>query len=317
MNKPATVAAAASAPRSITDPDQIVPFSVLIGLSALLLIGFGKTMLDLSDYWSDPQYSHGYLVPLFSLIWFYLRWEPIGEVGNWERWAGTALLAFGLGVWLFASYLGIPYIEMVAFLPCIFGVFLLVGGVRILRWAGPGLGMMIFMYPLPGFLNRALLVPLNQIATIASTFCIQTLGIACYRTGNTIKLLGQDLNVVDACSGLRMATIFLALAVGVALLIERPMWMRIAIVISALPIAIVTNMIRIVITAVLYSFGLGQSAEKVFHDFAGYIMPIIALGFLFLFLQILDNLFITVETAKPKVGGVGLNPAMKLRGTGS
>ncbi len=316
MNKPAT-AAVATAPRSITDPDQILPFAVLIGLSVLLLIGFGKTMFDLSDYWSDPQYSHGYLVPLFSLVWFYLRWEPIGDVPTWERWSGAALLAFGLGIWLFASYLGIPYIEMVAFLPCIIGVFLLVGGVKIMRWAGPGLGMMIFMYPLPGFLNRALLVPLNRFATIASTFCVQTLGIASYRTGNTIKLLGQDLNVVDACSGLRMATIFLAMAVGVALLIERPMWMRIAVVASALPIAIVTNMIRIVVTAILYSFKLGDSAQAVFHDLAGYIMPIIALGFLFLFLQILDNLFITVETAKPKMAGAGLKPAMKLKGSGA
>lgn len=317
MNKPVAAATTTSAPRSISDPDQILPFSALIGLSALLLVGFGKTIFDLSDYWSDPQYSHGYLVPLFSLIWFYLRWEPIGEAPTWERWAGFGLLAFGLAVWLFASYLGIPYVEMVAFLPCIFGLFVLVGGLKILRWAAPGLAMMIFMYPLPGKLNRALLVPLNKIATVASTFCIQTLGIASVRDGNTIRLLGQDLNVVDACSGLRMATIFLAMAVGVALLIERPMWTRIAVVCSALPIAIVTNMIRIVLTAVLYSFGLGRSAEKVFHDFAGYIMPIIALGFLFLFLSILDNLFITVETVKPKVGGMGLNPAMKLKGTGA
>lgn len=320
MTKPATVAAAPPASavtRSITDPDQIMPFSMLIGLSVLLLIGFGKTILDLSDYWSDPQYSHGYLVPVFSLIWFYLRWQPIGEVPAWERWSGAALLAFGLGAWLTASYLGVPYIEMISFLPCIFGIFMLVGGMQIMRWAAPGLAMMIFMYPLPGRLNRELLVPMNRIATYCSTYCIQTLGIASFRSGNTIHLLGQELNVVDACSGLRMATIFLAMAFGVALLIERPIWIKILIVISALPIAIVTNMIRIVMTAVLYSFGLGQTAEKVFHDLAGYIMPIIALGFLFLFLQILDNLFITVETAKPKVGAAGMGPAMKLKGAGS
>ncbi len=320
MTKPATAAvASASTPttRSITDPDQIVPFSLLIGLSVLLLIGFGKTIYDLSDYWSDPQYSHGYLVPLFSLIWFYLRWQPIGDVPAFERWAGALLLAFGLCVWLFASYLGVPYVEMVSFLPCITGMFLLIGGVKIMRWAGPGIAIMIFMYPLPGFMNRALLVPLNRIATYASTFCIQTLGIASFRTGNTIHLLSQELNVVDACSGLRMATIFLAMAFGVALLIERPMWTRVLVVLSALPIAIVTNMIRIVLTAVLYSFGLGQTAEKVFHDLAGYIMPIIALGFLFLFLQILDNLFITVETAKPKLSGAGMGPSMKLKGAGS
>lgn len=314
MNKPAT-AAVAPAPRSITDPDQIVPFSALIGLSVLLLIGFGSTLWDLSDYWSDPQYSHGYLVPLFSLIWFYLKWEPIGAVPPLERWGGLALLVAGLIVWLVASYIGYPYFEMVAFLPALTGVFVLVGGVRILRWAWPGLVMMIFMYPLPGPVNRTVLFKLNQIATIASTFCIQTLGIAAYRTSNAIHLLGYEkpLNVVDACSGLRMATIFLAMSFALALLIERPLWIKVAIMISALPIAILTNVIRIVVTAVLYSLDMGKTADAVFHDFAGYIMPIIALGFLFLELQVLDKIFITVETVKPKMGSVGLGPAMKLK----
>jgi exosortase len=314
MSKPES-APTAPAPRSITDPDQIVPFSVLIGLSVLLLIGFGSTLWDLSDIWSDPLYSHGYLVPLFSLIWFYLKWEPIGEVPAFERWIGLSLLVVGLAIWLVYSYIGYPYVEMLAFMPAIIGVFILCGGFKILRWAGPGLGMMIFMYPLPGFATRALLVPLNKFATLASTFCIQTLGIAAYRTGNTIHLLGQPLNVVDACSGLRMATIFLALSIGVALVIERPLWMRLVIVGSALPIAIITNMIRIVITAILYSFGIGDTAQAVFHDLMGYVMPIIALGILFLELQVLDNLFVTVETVKPKVGVAGVNPAMKFKGT--
>lgn len=316
MSKPATVAAV-SAPRSITDPDQIVPFSVLIGLSVLLLIGFGNTLWQLTDYWADPQYSHGYLVPLGALIWFYLKWEPIGDVPTAERWIGLALMAVGLAIWLLASYIGYPYFEMLAFLPAIFGVFLLVGGLKIMRWAGPGLAMLIFMYPLPGFVTRALLVPLNKIATMASTFCIQTFGIAAYRNGNSISLLGLEkpLNVVDACSGLRMATIFLFMAVATALLIDRPKWMKAAIILSALPIAIVTNVIRIVITATLYSFNTSETAHAVFHDLAGYLMPIIALGFLFLEIQILDNLFVTVETVKPKVGVVGMGPAMKLKGS--
>ncbi len=314
MTKPASSFAAAPVGRSITDPDQIGPYSALIGLSVLLVLAFGNTLVYLSDFWSDPQYSHGYLVPLFSLVWFYFKWQPIEEVPPMERWLGIGLLSVSLAVWLEMSYLGYPFPEMFAFLPCLFGIFLLVGGLKIMRWAGPGLAMMIFMYPLPGRLNRELLVPLNKIATIASTFCIQTVGIAAYRNGNTIHLLGQPLNVVDACSGLRMATIFLFLCCGVSLVIQRPMWMKAVIVASALPIAIVTNMIRIVVTGILYSFGIGETAQAVFHDLAGYIMPIIALGFMFLELQILDNLFITVEAVKPKMaGGVGVSPGMKLQ----
>ena len=198
-------------------------------LAFLLVAAYWQTLRELSTTWNTPAYSHGWLVPMFAAVLLWLRREPLHEPSALARWSGIALLVGGLAFRLVGVHFAYPYIEMVSFLPCIFGVFLVVGGWPCLRWAGPALAFLIFMYPLPGLVERRLLDPLQKLATICSTYALQTLGVAAYRSGNHI--LGEvSLGVVDACSGLRMLTIFLALAVAVTLVTARPLWERITII---------------------------------------------------------------------------------------
>ncbi len=170
---------------------------------------------------------------------------------------------------------------------------------------GAGAGVLAFMYPLPNSVVRGLLDPLQRVATVCSTFALQTLGIAAHRSGNHIILGELRLGVVDACSGLRMSTIFLALAVAITLVTIRPWWERITIILSAVPIALLVNIIRITVTGVLHVKVGTEIADAVFHDFAGWIMMPMAMGFLFLELQLLANLFIEDEDTGPvSIGGV-------------
>jgi exosortase len=156
------------------------------------------------------------------------------------------------------------------------------------------------MYPFPSRLERSLLFPLKSASTKASHFALETLGIECYTEGNRIMLDGVDLGVVDACSGLRMFTIFLALAGGIALVTSRPIWERVAIFLSAIPISLAVNSIRITLTGLAYHF-LGSEGEvariikMVLHDFAGWIMMPMALGLLYLIYQILAHVIIEEE----------------------
>ena len=145
------------------------------------------------------------------------------------------------------------------------------------------------MFPLPGFLKDNLLRPLQEYATRFSVYAMQTFGIEVFRDGNVIHLEKMDMNVVDACSGLRMLTIFLALSVAIAMIVTtRPWWERMIIVVSAVPVALLVNVIRITITGMLYNLNVREEiAEHFFHDFAGWIMMPMALGFLYLELQIL------------------------------
>jgi len=126
---------------------------------------------------------------------------------------------------------------------------------------------------------------------------MQTLGIDAYREGNQIVVGEMHLGVVDACSGLRMLTIFIALSVALVLLSDGEWWEKVAILASAIPIALIVNSIRITVTGLLYQVATSEIAEMVFHDLAGWVMMPMALGMLFLEQKILASLFLPQDQA--------------------
>jgi exosortase len=251
-----------------------------------------------ADAWEQPEYSHGYLIPLFAAVLLWLQREPFEEtVPAWHRWCGVGLVCLGIAMRLFGARNVLFTVDYVSFIPCLLGIFVMVGGLNVLRWAGMPIAFLVFMIPLPGFMRDNLLRPLQDWATKASVYALQTLGVEVYNEGTTMYLELRAMNVEEACSGLRMLTIFLALAVAIAMIVTtRPWWERLIIVASAVPIALMVNAIRITITGLLYSLNVNDEfAEMVFHDFAGWIMMPLALGFLYLELHILSQLFIGVS----------------------
>jgi exosortase len=179
------------------------------------------------------------------------------------------------------------------------GVFVMVGGMRSLRWAGWPIVFLIFMLPLPQQLDGTLSADLQTQATASSTYVLQTIGVGAVRSGSVISVghNGVPMNVEEACSGLRMLTIFGALCFAVALLIDLPMWQRVIIVLSSVPIALAVNILRIVATGVLFTLlpGSEEKLKHFFHDGAGLVMMPLAMVLLFLEYKILTNLFIEDE----------------------
>jgi exosortase len=189
-------------------------------------------------------------------------------------------------------------LDHISLVPCLAGLVLLFGGKGLWRWAGPAILFLAFMMPLPYRAAVALTEPLQRLATTCSTFALQTLGFPAVAEGNIILVNDVRLGVVEACSGLRMLVIFFALATGVALVIRRPLWQRITVVTSAVPIAIATNVLRITATGVLHETADPELANAVFHDLAGWLMMPVALVFLALELQVLKRLFVPVPAAR-------------------
>ncbi len=295
----------------IFDPSQRTPLMLLVGLIVLLVAAYGDMLALTSAAWTDDLYSHGWIIPLFSVGLLWLRWQPFQEhVPAMERWLGLLIMAVGLSARLFAAEYTILPIDRLSFIPSVFGAFMLVGGFHAVRWAWPALVFLVFMFPLPTSLEVNVLNRLQRMATISSTFVLQTLGIAAFRTGNLIAIpgMGQPLNVAEACAGLRMATIFGALAVAMVFIIDRPWWDKLVILLSAIPIALIVNIVRITVTAVL-TMWVGQdnyAVQKICHDYAGYvIMMPLALALLWLELQILERVTIPVDTVQLRpVGGM-------------
>ncbi len=286
-------------------PDQFYPLLTLIAMLLVLVWAYWNTLVWTASFWDDPLYSHGWLVPMFTLALLWMRRQPFSKATALARWSGLGLLAAGWGVRMVATYYGVETLDALSMVPCVAGVFLLVGGWRLIRWAGPAILFLVFMFPLPGFLRSNILGNLQDVATRCSTFVIQTLGIAAHREGNVIFIGDLKLGVVDACSGLRMATIFFALAVAIVLVVERPWWDRLVILLSAIPIALAVNVVRVTVTGLLYMLaGNSELAQKVFHDWAGWFMMPLALGLLYVELQILSNL--VIEDESPKLATVGV-----------
>lgn len=273
---------------------------IALGVLAVAVIwGYWNSLMEASTYWQKPQYSHGWLVPLFTAVLLWMRRRPLEEVPSEQRWWGVGMLAVALMGRLMCGYFGFEIPDMWTFVPAAAGTILLVGGWSMFRWAGPAVGFLIFMFPLPWNLEAALLNPLQTLATKVSTYALQTLGFEAYREGNRICIEDLTMGVVDACSGLRMTTIFVALSVAIVLVAERNWWENLVILVSAIPIALTVNVIRITVTGVLHVTVGTELANKVFHDLAGWVMMPLAMALLGLELLILSYLFYEVEMESP------------------
>lgn len=268
----------------------------LLALVGVLFWAYLPTFRELFHKWmNDSQYSHGILVPLFV---GYLVWR------NWERrpttvhrlpLLGYAVLLLALVFRAIAAGLYFTWLDGFSLLVTLVGITLVLGGVQGVRWLAGPIAFLIFMIPLPYRLEIMLGYPLQRIATISSTFLLQTLMQPALAEGNTILINEVRLGVVEACSGLRMLMSFFTFAVGATLLMsDRPKLERILVVLSAIPIALLTNILRITCTGLVHVWtGSDPQIIGFIHDFNGWLMMPVALGFLALELWILRNLFIT------------------------
>ena len=274
-------------------PDQRSVLILIALLTGMLVYSYFPALTMASVAWANAQYAHGWIVPLFTVgLLFWWRQPVATPVPLSARAAGLLLLVASFALRLGVARFRIVTIDMYTFVPAVIGVFLLAGGWSTLRWAWAPLSFLIFMFPLPDEATRYLLGPLQTIATIVSTFALQTMGLEAYREGNQIILGEMHLGVVDACSGLRMLTIFCALAVGLVMVGRRSWWENAIILASAIPIALTVNSIRITITGLLFQVADSEFAERVFHDWAGMVMMPMAMAMLYFEQYLLSNIFL-------------------------
>jgi exosortase len=247
----------------------------------------------------NPQYSHGYLVPLFALALLWLRRERLAAVSFRLSWWGVPLVAAGAALYLAGAYAYVDWLEAVSLLPCLAGVAVLLAGWRALRWSWPAVAFLAFMVPLPFAVEQALGMPLRALATHASTWALQTLGLPALSQGNIIVVRAHKIGVAEACSGLSMLLTFAALATAVALVSRRPLLDKLVVLASAVPIALLANVARITATGVLYETAGSAAAHAFFHDFAGWLMMPFAVGLLWLELRVLARLLVEHPPEEP------------------
>ena len=174
-------------------------------------------------------------------------------------------------------------------------VHLLLGRQR-LYWAAPSLVFLLFMVPLPFQVERLLSVPLQRVATALSCFLLQCLGQPAFAEGTTILLGTHQLAVEQACSGLRIFVGTFALAFAYVVATRRELWEQVVLLLSVVPIALLANALRIVITGLLYRYSAQEEFVQRFnHDLAGWLMIGVSAGLFALVLWYLSRLVRPVE----------------------
>jgi exosortase len=282
-------------------PKTFRPTLILIAFLGLVALwSYWTTLGRLVGRWSeDPQYSHGYLVPAFALYLLWLRRDRLlrhsslilpSEGRAWGL--GLAFLGLAAALRLGGAYYSFEYFDQISLLPCCAGIFLLAGSTPALYWSWPSVAFLAFMIPLPDIVSSALSAPMQSFATAAGTFALQVIGRPAIAEGNVILLNDMELGIVEACSGLRMLVVFFALSTAVAILVRKPLWEKLFLACSALPIALASNVLRIAVTGLFYDTFGNHFGGAFFHDLAGWLMMPLGLGFLGIELWILKNLLV-------------------------
>jgi exosortase len=287
----------------------------LIGLTAfgvVLFWAYWPILKAMVEKWSaDPQYSHGFIVPAFAAYLLWHRRRLLSAISPSPRRLGLALIGCGAGLHLAGAYLYFDAIRTVSLLPVLAGLCLCHGGWPALRWALPSIAFLVFMLPLPFSVEGALSHPLQRLATYLSTYALQTMGFAAVSEGNIILLDTSRIGVVEACNGLGMLVTFFAMTTATILIVRRSLLESLLIVLSAIPIALIANVLRITVTAVLHNQVGGRIADVVFHDLAGWFMMPVALSLLWVEFRVLN--LVLVEPAPNDLPVLGLGLSARLR----
>jgi len=257
----------------------------------LLAVIYQSAVAFMLHMWDNDDFNYCYLVPV---IVAYLIWEKrdlLVQIPTRQSWAGFALIVPGI-VFFWMGDLGGEYTLLYL------SMWLQVVGLCIVHFGIPKLRAILFpilfsltMFPLPAFINNKLSMQLKMVSTRIGVEALQGMGITAYREGNVIDLGFTQLQVVDACNGLRYLLPLILMALLVAYFSRMAMWKKVVMVLSSIPISILVNGLRIASVGMLYPIWGPQVAEGFFHDISGWIIFMISLGVLLVELWILNKIF--------------------------
>ncbi len=247
----------------------------LLLLTAVLVafIGFGGALAELVHRWNaQEEYSHGFLIPIITAWLLWTRRDALQANVGQPSWIGPALVLFALAMHIVGELSAVYILSQIGFVIALIGIVLGIGGYPLLKVAFVPIAFLLFAIPLPYFIDAALTLRLQLISSELGVFFIRLFGIPVYLDGNIIDMGDYKLQVVDACSGLRYLYPLLSLSFLAAYLFHAPLWQRLLVFLSSIPIAIGMNGFRIGLVGLLVDRWGNRMAEGVLHLFEGWVI---------------------------------------------
>lgn len=261
-------AIAASPPARAGDLTRVV----LWWSVAVLAVGvvFSGALRALVVVWDiQPEYSYGYIIPAVFAFLVYQRLTTLGARADERGWVGLPLVAVGMFLGFLGKLSTLDTVAQYGFLLCTWGLLIAFLGWRAFRGALVPMLILAFMVPIPNYLLRELSAALQLLSSRLGVEFIRWCGVSVYLEGNVIDLGSMKLQVVEACSGLRYLFSLLVLSFVVAYFYRAAFWKRALIFLSAAPITVLMNSVRIGLVGVTVDRWGQQAAEGLLHDFEG------------------------------------------------
>jgi exosortase D (VPLPA-CTERM-specific) len=249
---------------------------------ALLLVYYSAlTQLVLHD-WGREDYSHCSLIPFVVL---YLIWEKraqMDDLSSVPSWTGLAPFLLGIGFFWIGELGGEYFTLYFSLWLVIVGLCWLHLGWEKIKSIGFALVVMLAMFPFPNFINVRISLFLQLVSSKLGVWMLHVYGMSAYREGNVIDLGFTQLQVVEACSGLRYVMPMMILSLILAYWFRAALWKKAVLFLSSVPLAIFMNSFRIAATGILYSMFGSTVAEGFFHGFSGWLLFVVAIPVLVL-----------------------------------
>jgi len=273
----------------------------VIGLVTVAVLGYmyADSLVFLFGQWGGDDYSHGMFIPIISAVLVWQRRNRLAQSHLAPTWRGPLIVLVGLLLYIVGELATLYVIIHVSLWVIIVGLALSFLGVKTARELIFPLGYLLTSIPLPDFLYNALSSQLQLWSSSLGVGVLQAIGVTAFREGNVIDLGPVQLQVAEACSGIRYLFPLTSLALLCAYLFRDRLWKRIVLVLSALPISVFVNGLRIGIVGVLVEIYGPQAAEGFLHLFEGWVLFIATLGLLLVEMWALSQL-----QALPGLGGL-------------
>ena len=249
---------------------------------------------------TDSSWSHGFLIPLFSLYFINQHKSEILNLQTKPNYLGLFFLICAIVFYpLNIVHFQYGYARPIGMIATLGAVVLFLGGWRLIKYTWLPIAFLVFAVPLPGRYYVRLTMPMRHVAArVAADLLNLVSQMEATASGVVIDVIykGQrlepPLNVAEACSGMRLLMAFLALGVAMAYLHYRPIWQRIILLVSTIPIAIFCNIIRVTVTGFIYVLLHPKYTQGIYHDVLGLGMLPLAFGLYGFLAWFMSSLFV-------------------------
>ena len=232
------------------------------------------------QWWSDPNFSHGFFVPMFSALVVWRDREKLKKIPVRQSWWGLPVVVASL-MTLVVGVLGAElFLSRTSLIFLIGGMVIYFAGWPFFRSVLFPWLFLLLMVPIPSIVFNQITLPLQFFASQLATDILRMLGVPVLREGNIIILPSMPLEVAEACSGVRSLMSLGTMAIVYGYFVDRKVWRRVILALLALPVAVTANAIRIVGTGLTVQYWDPDKGQGFFHEFSGWLIFVVSLAML-------------------------------------